>query len=313
MFAFSDAQSTALVDLGRALQAAQYKFVTITPASHERVLARGHTRARNLRDVFGWSLAFEPELLPAEMLRALERAQALEQRENLLHALVRFSTLGRQLFVHSAFPTTGEDAVFFGPDTYRFCDFIRRHVAAPSGSVVDVGCGTGAGGLALASCSPPRRLILSEINPRALALARVNAELAGIPVELVQSDVLRQVAGEHDVIIANPPYMQDQAARTYRHGGGAYGEELSVRIVRECLPRLAAGGTFLLYTGAPIVDGEDVFYQHVRPLLEANARVAQVQYEQVDVDVFGEELVIPAYARVERIAAVGLSVRVSGG
>src|ERR1700712_1975708 len=237
MFAFSDAQSTALVDLGRALQAAQYKFVTITPASHERVLARGHTRARNLRDVFGWSLAFEPELLPAEMLRALERAQALEQRENLLHALVRFSTLGRQLFVHSAFPTTGEDAVFFGPDTYRFCDFIRRHVAAPSGSVVDVGCGTGAGGLALASCSPPRRLILSEINPRALALARVNAELAGIPVELVQSDVLRQVAGEHDVIIANPPYMQDQAARTYRHGGGGYGGRLNGGVVVGGCPR----------------------------------------------------------------------------
>ena len=143
-------------------------------------------------------------------------------------------------------------------------------------------------------------------------LARVNAALAGVRVELVQSDILQSVDGEFDLIVANPPYMQDVAARTYRHGGGDYGEALSARIVREALPRLAPGGTLLLYTGSAIVNGFDTFLQSVQPTLAALAGSCEVVYAELDPDVFGEELETPAYASVERIAAVALTVRVSG-
>lgn len=304
---FSDAQSDALIQLGRELQRGDYNFVTVTPASHERVLAREPRTARCVRDVFGWNLPFEPGLLSASMLACLERAQALAQHGNQLRATVRFSTLGQHLFAHSGFPTQDEDAVFFGPDTYRFAAFIRRAAnAAPR--IVDVGCGTGAGGLVL-STHKPERLVLSDTNAKALGFARINAELAGVQAELVQSDLLNNVPGDLDLIIANPPYMHDHAGRTYRHGGGSYGEALSVRIVREALPRLAASGTLLLYTGAPIVGGVDKFYESTRPLLAEHKRVAHVEYEELDVDVFGEELSMAAYAEVERIAAVALTVR----
>ena len=54
----------ALLDLLGLLKAEGYHFVTPTPATHARVLARpGKDRARDLRDVFGWSLPFEPDLL----------------------------------------------------------------------------------------------------------------------------------------------------------------------------------------------------------------------------------------------------------
>jgi 23S rRNA G2069 N7-methylase RlmK/C1962 C5-methylase RlmI len=157
----------------------------------------------------------------------------------------------------------------------------------------------------------PERIVLSDINPKALAFARVNAALAGVQAELVQSDVLDDVTGEHDLIIANPPYMQDDANRTYRHGGGSYGEALSVRIVRESLPRLAASGALLLYTGAPVVAGVDVFHEAVQPLLAASEGIAHVEYDELDPDVFGEQLASEQYAKVERIAVVGLTVRAS--
>jgi hypothetical protein len=38
-----------------------------------------------------------------------------------------------------------------------------------------------------------------------------------------------------------------------------------------------------------------------------------VTYEELDPDVFGEELEQAQYAQVERIAAVGLRVRLTGG
>lgn len=303
---FSDVQTAALVQLGRELQRAGYKFVTITPASHERVLSRAPRKASTLRDVFGWNLPFEASLLPADMLACLARAQALEEHDKQLRTTVRFSTLGQHLFVHSGFPTTDESAVFFGPDTYRFARFIQR-AAGCARRIVDVGCGSGAGGIVLSACKP-ERLVLSDTNARALGFARVNAQLAGIQAELIESDVFANISGELDLIIANPPYLHDEAGRTYRHGGGSFGEGLGVRIVREALPRLAASGTLLLYTGAPVVDGVDKFYESAQPLLAAHARVAHVHYEELDVDVFGEELSTAQYAQVERIAAVALTV-----
>jgi methylase of polypeptide subunit release factors len=222
----------------------------------------------------------------------------------LWRANVRFSTLGAALYVHSAYPTEEPDAVFFGPDTYRFCSWLAR-VAEPASCLVDIGCGSGAGGLVAARASGATRVVLCDVNPRALELAAVNAALAGCEVELVRSDVLETVAGAFALIVANPPYMRDSGARLYRDGGGALGEQLSLRIVREGLLRLAPGGTLLLYTGSAIVAGRDLFYAALVELL----RGCQHHYEELDPDVFGEELDRPGYERVERIAAVGLRVQ----
>ena len=48
----------------------------------------------------------------------------------------------------------GRGLVFFGPDTVRFVDAIRRHLAGraePPRRVVDIGCGAGPGGIVVAS------------------------------------------------------------------------------------------------------------------------------------------------------------------
>lgn len=308
-----DEQSQALVALGHALRRAGYAFVTVTPRTHRRVIERaarrGQLQACSLRDVFGWSMPFARGLLPEELLGCLRRAEAVEQSGGLLRSRVRVSTLGEAMFLHSAFPTTHENAVFFGPDTYRFCSLLQR--AAPGARrVVDIGCGTGAGGIVLARAGR-ERLVLSDVNPQALQLARVNAALAGVRAEIVQSDILQGVSGTFDLIVANPPYLHDPEARMYRHGGGDYGEALSVRMVREALPRLAPEGTLVVYTGSAIVDGTDTFERSVQPALVAFGHCV-ASYSELDPDVFGEELEAPAYARVERIAAVALTVRVSG-
>jgi release factor glutamine methyltransferase len=298
-----DPAGEALLELGRALVATGYTFVTPTPETHRRVYER-RTVGRDLRDVFGWSRPFPPSVLPTHWLDLLDAAGALQSFGALVRSKVRFSTLQGELYMHSAFPTDAVDSVFFGPDTYRFCSFIARS-ASRAQRVVDIGCGSGAGGLVAARVAGARELVLSDVNPRALRYAEVNAVLARSEAVLAESDVLAGVSGAFDLIVANPPYMRDHAQRAYRDGGGAHGEALSVRIVRESLQRLAPGGTLLLYTGAAIVDGEDVFLSALRPLLEDWT----FSYEELDPDVFGEELEQPGYERVERIAAVGLSVR----
>ncbi|MEO8704202.1 MAG: methyltransferase, partial [Kofleriaceae bacterium] len=148
------------------------------------------------------------------------------------------------------------------------------------------------------------RIVLTDINPAALDLARVNAELAGCAdrVELVEGDLLAGVTGEVDLVIANPPYLLDPQSRVYRDGGGELGTGLGIRMVREGLARLAPGGKLILYTGAPIVGGVDRVRAQLAPIVAE--RGVHWTYEELDPDVFGEELDAPAYAAVDRIAAV---------
>jgi methylase of polypeptide subunit release factors len=288
-----------LAKLGQSLREARYAFVTPTPETHRRVVARGG-EARDLRDVFGWNRPFAPDVLPPRLLSLLEKAGGIERSGALLRSRVRFSSLGSLLLAHSAYPTTEHDAVFLGPDTYRFASFLEARAPARAGAVADVGCGTGAGGLLLVRRAAS--VVLLDVNPLALRFARANCELNGLSAGVEQSDVLSGAAGPLDLIIANPPYLSDALRRAYRDGGGDLGTGLSVRIVREALERLTPGGRLLLYTGTPVVGGEHVLWRQLAPLLDG----IHHDYRELDPDVFGEELDRPPYTGVDRIAVVGL-------
>lgn len=308
-----DERITHLVELGLALAESGYEFVTVSPETHRRVEARaaaaGVSHARTVRDVFGWSRPFHAELLPPRIHDAARTADVLvpcESDEGLLRSRVRFSSLRGHLFAHSAYPTSSMDAVFFGPDTYRYCALIAETLrqGARARRVVDVGCGSGAGGIV--ALEHADRVVLSDINDRALLFAEVNARLAGVlhHAEIRRSDVLGDVSGPIDVVLANPPYMVDPTRRAYRDGGGAFGEELAVRIAREAIDRLSPGGRLVLYTGAAIVGGVDTFHRAVHAVLDRRVRYT---YRELDPDVFGEEIEHnDAYAAVDRIAAVAL-------
>lgn len=301
-----DDASAALVDLGRMLRDGGYRFTTVTPETHRRVNARPESAAaRSIEDVFGWSRPFLREVLPDPFFQFMEGAGVVQSIGDRFRSLVRFSTAGEAIYAHSAFPTTSEDAVFFGPDTYRFLSLLDREVSSPIERAVDIGCGSGAGGLHLADrCS---RLILADINPSAVRFAAINRAIAGRDsAEVVRSDVLDSVDGTFDLIISNPPYLLDDESRTYRHGGGSHGEAISVRIVRESLDHLAENGRLILYSGASIRNGQDLLLGSLAPVLDQDW--IRFRYFEIDPDVFGEELERPAYSKIERIAAVALVV-----
>jgi methylase of polypeptide subunit release factors len=301
----------ALLALGQYLRQAGYRFTTVTPLTHRRVLARAKSASVSLTDIFGWSRPFHPSALPETFLRLLKDADALTVSGNLLRSLVRFSTLGGQLFVHSAFPTDESDAVFFGPDTYRFARILDQSILAgsarPPGRVLDIGAGSGAGGLHIASLlGPDASVVLSDINRRALRFCRINAALNGVAAEVVESDLFDSLPGRFDLVISNPPYLVDPLSRLYRHGGGSFGEGLSLQIVMQGIERLTPGGRLLLYTGAAIVDGVDRLHAALQSSLRD--RAVRLTYDEIDPDVFGEELEHAPYDRCDRIAVVAVKV-----
>jgi hypothetical protein len=62
----------------------------------------------------------------------------------------------------------------------------------------------------------------------------------------------------------------------------------------------------LLYTGAAFLDGRSPLLVALKS--DCNAAGAQITIEEIDPDVFGEELQREEYRDVERIAAVGVRV-----
>lgn len=301
----------ALVELGRYLQAQDYRFVTVTPLTHQRVNQRRENAwAQDLADIFGWNRPFHRAQVEDELFNLMHQAGVLQAvGEHAWVSNVRWSSLNDLLLAHSRFPTVEADAVFFGPDTYRFCLAIEAHLAAreqPLRRAVDIGCGAAPGALVVADACPQAQVSAVDINPRALAFAKANAALAGMELQLREGSLLDPVEGEFDLIVSNPPYMLDTDKRAYRHGGDALGADLSLAIVEAALPRLAPGGTLLLYTGVAMLKGQDPFWQQCRERLTAGDLAWD--YRELDPDVFGEQLDEPGYESVERIAAVLLSV-----
>lgn len=292
-----------------ALEERGYRFVTPTPATHSRVIAR-RNHARDLRDVFGWSLPFSPSSIDPEIIDLLRNADLLDEHGELLLSKVRVATLDDHLFLHSAYPTIAQDAVFFGPDSYRFAAFLEDELPnlAPRRHLVDWGAGTGVG--AIVAARHVAEISLLDINTAALRFAKANALHAEINFRISRAETWRflnagslsAIDRDIDCIIANPPYIADPAHRAYRDGGGMHGGELSLTWAREAAQRLESGGTLLLYTGSAIVNGEDKLKAALFKALED----FDVSYRELDPDVFGEELEREDYADVERIAVVGL-------
>lgn len=102
---------------------------------------------------------------------------------------------------------------------------------SPSGnSVLDMGCGYGAIGLFIKALYPQLVLTLADINERAVAYAKKNAERNNLWVKVVKSD-LYDALGDlmfHD-IVTNPPVAAGkkvvtqliQQARDHLYPGGA--------------------------------------------------------------------------------------------
>jgi len=126
--------------------------------------------------------------------------------------------------------------------------------------VLDLCCGGGCIGLAVAHYFPEAQVDLLDIDSAALALARENATFLGLDdrVSIRQSDLFAAVAGQrYDLILSNPPYVDavDLAAMPaeFHHepeqalGSGADGLDLTRRI-------LASAAAFLHDTGLLIVE-----------------------------------------------------------
>jgi len=81
-------------------------------------------------------------------------------------------------------------------------------------NILDLGCGNGVIGIALALKKPKASFVLSDINNRAVTLARKNKNLLKLKnVKVVHSDIFEDIEENFDKIICNPPMATPKELR----------------------------------------------------------------------------------------------------
>lgn len=180
-----------------------------------------------------------------QMVRELEGLRLVVRTDDRVRPAARIDRAGDRLVASDLRRRFLRPDFVMGPGPSS--RLLARH-ARPidRGDVLDLGCGSGF--LALSLAGPGTRLVGLDINPRALAFARLNAGLNGIRrAEFRTGDFLaeespRDLAGRFGVVVANPPFVLAPAhALTYRDRP-LPGDEVSARTIRRVADALAPGG-----------------------------------------------------------------------
>ncbi len=76
-------------------------------------------------------------------------------------------------------------------------------------TILEVGTGSGCIAVSLALALPEAKIVASDISAEALAVARKNATQLDAKVEFLQSDLMADISGEFEVVVANLPYVDE--------------------------------------------------------------------------------------------------------
>ena len=117
-----------------------------------------------------------------------------------------------------------------GPNALWLLEELTKHMELPKESrVLDMGCGYGAVGIVLAKCCPKCTVVMTDVNKRAVKLARMNAKLNKVDVDIKQGNLYEGLDGEKfDTIITNPPQKA--------------GKEICLEIIEKSKEFLKKGG-----------------------------------------------------------------------
>jgi len=140
------------------------------------------------------------------------------------------------------------------PETEGLVEEVLKHIANLSGavSVIDLGAGSGAMAISIATEAPNTHVIAVEKSAEAIKWLKQNVAFYDESIRIVQGDVADVLEGvKCDVVVANPPYVPDSQTLPKDVAnfepavalfGGSDGLELPKRFIIAAARLLKTGG-----------------------------------------------------------------------
>ncbi len=199
-------------------------------------------------------LEFERELAEAELAPLRELVKRRAQGEPLQHLLGTVEFCGLTFLCDKR-------AMIPRPETEQLVEVLKSEVRNPKSEIMDVGTGSGVIALCLAAEFPGAQILAVDISNDALALAQENAARLNLAerVRFLKSNLLENVEGVFDVIVANLPYVSTQERHTLSREvlhdpevavfASTRGDELVRELIAQAPSRLRPGGMLALEIG----------------------------------------------------------------
>ena len=214
----------------------------------EHLLA--HSLGRKRLDIY---LEFERDLAEPELAPLRELVRRRGQNEPLQHLLGTIEFCGN-IFL------CDKRALVPRPETEEFVGLVESRIMNRESRIVDLGTGSGVIALSLAKKIPEAKITAADISDDALLLGHENAVRLRISgVQFLQSDLLENVDGKFDLIVANLPYIsrhdRDQLTPEVLRDpevalfAGEKGDEIIRRLIETAPWHLNAGGLLALEIG----------------------------------------------------------------
>ena len=199
-------------------------------------------------------LEFERPLEEAVLAPLRELVRRRGQGEPLQHLLGTVEFDGRVFLCDKR-------ALVPRPETEQLVELLKSRISDPASRILDVGTGSGVIALSLAANFPEAKITATDISEDALALARENAARLELQEKIVftKSDLLAEITGTFDLIVANLPYVpatdRQTLSREVVHDpaiavfGGERGDELVRKLIDAVPDYLSPGGLLALEVG----------------------------------------------------------------
>jgi len=202
-------------------------------------------------------LEFDRPLSDRELEPLREKVRRRAEGEPLQHLLGHWDFFGRTF-------KTDRRALIPRPDTELLIEAVLKKFltrGANATRLVDVGTGSGILAITFALEQPELEVVAVDISNDALALAHENAERLGVSDRIVfrRSDLLDQIDGSFDWIVANLPYVPTADIRGLQRevqfdpalalDGGEDGLAIVKRLLESIPGKIALNGVVALELG----------------------------------------------------------------
>jgi ribosomal protein L3 glutamine methyltransferase len=212
-----------------------------------------------------------PNIVDTRLVES-EKKQILELYEQRIFQRVPVPYLtGTAYFAGLEFKVTRDTLIPRSPIAELIDQQFSPWLIEEPNAILDLCCGSGCIGIAVANAFPDANVDLSDISADALQVAQENIRFHQLEekVKAVQSDLFENLPGKYDLIVSNPPYVDkhdmDTLPEEYRVEprlaleSGDDGLDFTRRLLKEAVDHLNDNGVLIVEVGNSAAALEECF------------------------------------------------------